>query len=142
MSIRLGIDAKLYYKVGGQNAGGAWVELTNVQDVETPLEKSEADVTTRGNNGWEALAGVLKRGSVEWKMVWDTADAGFTAIKNSFFNNAIIGLQILDSAGGQGLQGDFEIFAFNRSEPLQEALTVSVTAKIGYSATPPTWIGG
>jgi hypothetical protein len=75
-------------------------------------------------------------------MVWDTADAGFTAIKNAFFNNAVIGLQVLDGTSGQGLQADFSITNFSRSEALEEAITVSVTAKVTYSATAPSWIGG
>jgi len=75
-------------------------------------------------------------------MVWDTADAGFTAIKNAYLTNAPIGFQVRDGAGGQGLQGDFMITAFSRSEPLEEAIRVSVTAKVTYSETPPSWIGG
>ena len=74
-------------------------------------------------------------------MVWDTGDAGFTAIKNAFFNSDPIGLQILDAAAGQGLQADFSITNFSRSEALEEAITVSVTAKVTYSTTAPSWIG-
>lgn len=142
MSIKLGMDAKLYYKTGGQGGGGNWTELTNAKDVTLNLEKGEADVSTRANSGWRATVGTLKEASVEFEMVWDTADAGFTAIKDAFFNNTMIGLQVLDAAAGQGLQADFSITNFTRAEPLEEALTVSVTAKVTYSATAPTWIGG
>ncbi|MBW7904865.1 MAG: hypothetical protein LC135_09665 [Phycisphaerae bacterium] len=45
-----------------------------------------------------------------------------------------------DGAGGQGLQADFMITQFSRSEPLEEAISVSVTAKVTYSTTPPSWI--
>ena len=76
------------------------------------------------------------------EMVWDTADAGFTAIKNAFFGNDPIGFQILDETSGQGLQADFSITNFSRNEALEEAITVSVTAKVTYSATAPSWIGG
>ncbi|MBN8646157.1 MAG: hypothetical protein J0L61_13060, partial [Planctomycetes bacterium] len=105
------------------------------------LEAGEADVTTRANNGWRATVATLKEASVEFEMVWDTGDAGFTAIKNAFFNNDPIGLQILDAAAGQGLQADFSITNFSRSEALEEAITVSVTAKVTYSTTAPSWIG-
>ncbi len=142
MAIKLGMDAKLYYKPGGQSGGGAWTTLTNVRDVTLNLETGEADVTTRANAGWRATVGTLKEASVEFEMVWDTADAGFTAIKNAFFNNEMIGLRVLDGDGGQGLQADFSITNFSRSEPLEEAITVSVTAKVTYSDTPPSWTGG
>ena len=142
MAIKLGMDAKLYYKTGGQSGGGSWNELANAKDVTLNLETGEADVTTRANSGWRATVGTLKEGSVEFEMVWDTADAGFTAIKNAFFNNEMIGLRVLDADGGQGLQADFSITNFSRSEPLEEAITVSVTAKVTYSDTPPSWTGG
>jgi hypothetical protein len=143
MAIRLGMEAKLYYKVGGQGGAGGWVELTNVRDVTLTLETGEADVTTRANQGWRATVATLKEASVEFEMVWDTGDAGFTAIKDAYLNNDIIGLQVLDDTepnGGQGLQADFMITTFSRSEALEEAITVSVTAKVTYSATPPSWI--
>lgn len=142
MAIKLGMEAKLLFKVGGQGGTGQWTAMNNVRDVTLSLETGEADATTRANNGWRATVATLKEASVEFEMVWDTADAGFTAIKNAYLNNDIIGLQVLDSEAGQGLQADFMITAFNRSEPLEEAITVSVTAKVAYSATAPTWIGG
>lgn len=142
MGIRLGMEAILNYKVGGVGGGGAWTALGNARDVTLNLESGEADVTTRANAGWRATVATLKEASVEFEMVWDTADAGFTAIKNAFFNNDPIGLQILDGAAGQGLQADFSITNFSRNEALEEAITVSVTAKVTYSATAPTWIGG
>jgi TP901-1 family phage major tail protein len=142
MPIKLGMEAKLLYKVGGQEGGGAWTELTNVKDVTLSLEAGEADVTTRANSGWRATVATLKEASVEFEMVWDTTDAGFGAVKDAYLNNAPIGLQVLDGATGQGLQADFMITSFSRSEPLEEAITVSVTAKVTYSATPPSWLEG
>ena len=142
MSIKLGMDAKLNYKAGGQGGSGAWTALGNVKDVTLNLETGEADVTTRANSGWRAMVATLKNASVEFEMVWDTGDNGFKAIKDAFFANAPIGLQVLDAAAGQGLQADFSITNFSRKEGLEEALTVSVTAKVTYSATAPSWIGG
>lgn len=140
MPIKLGMEAKLYYKPGGQSGGGAWNELTNVRDVTLTLETGEADVTTRANSGWRATVATLKEATVEFEMVWDTADAGFSAIKDAYLGNDPIGLQVRDGAGGQGLQADFMITSFSRSEPLEEAITVSVTAKVTYSTTPPSWL--
>lgn len=142
MAIKLGMEAKLYYKTGGQGGAGSWIELTNVKDVTLSLEAGEADVTTRGNNGWRATVATLKEATVEWEMVWDTTDTGFTAIKDAFLGNEMIGLQILDAetGTGEGLQADFMITNFSRNESLEEALTVSVSAKVTYSDTAPTWL--
>ena len=140
MAIELGMDAVLNFKSGGVGGAGSWVELANVKDVTLSLETGEADITTRANAGWRATVGTLKEASVEFEMVWDTADAGFTAIKDAFFNNAVIGLQVLDGPAGEGLEADFSITNFSRSEQLEEALTVSITAKVTYDGTAPAWI--
>lgn len=139
MALRLGMDAKLYYGAAGATAS---TELTNVKDVTLSLEKGEADVTTRANQGWRAMVGTLKEGSVEFEMVWNTADAGFTAIKNAFFGNTPIALAILDGEDGSGLDADFAITNFSRNEALEEAITVSVTAKPTYSTRAPAWVEG
>jgi len=140
MAIKLGMDAVLNFKSGGVGGAGSWTELANVKDVTLSLETGEADITTRANAGWRATVGTLKEASVEFEMVWDTADAGFTAIKDAFFNNAVIGLQVLDGPVGSGLEADFSITNFSRSEQLEEALTVSITAKVTYDGTAPSWI--
>lgn len=144
MSIRLGMNAKLYYKTGGVAAAGAWVELGNTKDVTLNLQTGEADVTTRANAGWRATIATLKEGSIEFEMIWDTADAGFVALKNAFFANALIGLAVMDGpiaqAGSQGLEADVAITNFSRKEPLEEAIAVSITAKPTYSATAPSWV--
>ncbi len=144
MAIKLGMDAKLYFKAGGIGGAGAWTEMGNVKDVTLNLETGEADVTTRANGGWKATVGTLKEGSVEFEMVWDTADPGFAAIKDAYFSNGKIGLAVMDGlieqAGSQGLQADFSITNFSRKEALEEAITVSVTAKPTYSTTAPQWV--
>ena len=142
MAVKLGLDAKLFRNTGTFGTP-TWNEITNVKDVTLSLEAGEADVTTRGNNGWRATVATLKDGSIEFEMVWDTADAGFTAIKNSYFNNTAISLLILDAAtGGQGLDADFMVTKFTREEPLDEAIVVKVTAKPTLSTRSPTWHSG
>jgi hypothetical protein len=133
---RLGLEGKLYYGDAGALASN---ELKNAKDVTLNLESSEADVTTRGNNGWRATVAALKDASVEFELVWDTGNAGFTAIKNAYLNGAAIALAILDDVDGEGLDADFSITSFSRGEPLEEAMTVSVTAKPTYSTRAPQW---
>lgn len=152
MGIVLGLNAKIYRhtvppRVTWGSPGPApsdLTELSNVKDVTINLEKGEADVTTRGGDGWRQTAGTLKDGTVEFEMVWDTADAGFTAIKDAFFDGTDIAMAVLDgdkaTVGIQGLWADFQITNFTRAEPLEEALTVSVTAKPARSSVAPEWV--
>lgn len=139
MAIRLGMNCKLYHGIAGSDAD---TELGNVRNVTVNLETGEADVTTRANKGWEATAATLKKGSVEFEMVWDTEDAGFTAIKNAWFNSTPIALKALDGANGSGLLADFSVTNFSRTENLTEAVMVNVTCKPTYSTRAPAWVDG
>src|SRR5512140_3282401 len=106
MSIRLGLDAKLYFCAAGIGGTPQWTELTNVKSVTLSLQKAEADTTTRAAAGWKTFAATLKEASIEWEMVWDSDDAGFTAIKDAYFDNTAIGLAVMDGAvDGNGSQG-------------------------------------
>ena len=143
MSVRLGLDARLYRNTGTYSAV-TWNEVKNVKDLTLSLEAGEADVTTRGNGGWRATIATLKDGSLEFEMVWDTADDDFTAIRTAFLTNGHVEFAVLDgavaTAGSQGLRAAMAITNFSRSEPLEEAIKVSVTAKPTYSDHPPEWM--
>lgn len=143
MGVRLGLDAKLYRNTA-LPAAPTWNEITNVKDVTLNLEAGEADVTTRGNNGWRATVGTLKDGSIEFEMVWDTDDDDFGAIRDAFLNRSAVEFAVMDGeiavAGSQGLRAICMITNFSRNEALEEAITVSVTAKPTYAATPPIWV--
>ncbi len=132
----LGMNAKLYYGTAGNPAS---TEMTNVRNVTLNLEAGEADVTTRANQGWRATAPTLRECSVEFEMIWDPSDAGFAAVKNAYLTNGLVALKVLDKEGGQGPDGDFSITSFTRSEELEEAITVSVTAKLAVFRN---WVGG
>ena len=141
--MKLGMEAKLYRNTGTY-ATPTWVEMTNVKDLTLNLEAAEADVTTRGNAGWRATIAALKDGSIEFEMVWDPADAGFTAIQDAYFNNTTVEFAVMDgdvtSTGTQGLRATMSITKLTRSEPLEQAITVSVTAKPTYSDNAPEWM--
>jgi len=129
----LGMNAKIYQGA----AGGALATLTemgNVKDVTLNLEAGEADVTTRSNQGWRATAPTLRECTAEFEMLWKPGDTGFDAVKQAFLTAGTLRLAVLtgarDAAGSEGPMGDFSITNFSRSEPLEEGVTVSVTAKL------------
>ena len=129
----LGMNAKIYQGTSG-DVLSALAEMSNVKDVTLTLEAGEADVTTRGNSGWRATATTLKECTCEFEMLWKPGDAGFDAIKTAFLSSGTLELAVLDQArettGAQGPKGSFSITGFSRSEPLEEGMTVSVTAKL------------
>jgi hypothetical protein len=146
MALKLGLDAKLYRNTGS-NASPTWNEIVNVKDLTLSLEAGEADVTTRGNNGWRATVATLKDASVEFDMVWDTEDEDFAAIRDAFLDREAIQFAVMDGgiavSGSQGLKAFCMVTAFSRNEALEEALMVSVTLKPTYRTDvdeAPSWL--
>ena len=143
MSVRIGMDGKLY-RNSGDYITPVWNELSNVKDLTLTLEKGEADVSTRANAGWRATVGTLKEAGLEFEMVWDTGDPGFAAIKDAYFNDTPLELAVMDgdivASGSEGLRAAFSVTSFTRNEPLEEAMTASVSLKVAYSAHAPEWM--
>ena len=129
----LGKDAKIYQGTAGAELT-AMAEMSNVRDVTLNLEAGEADITTRANSGWRATAPTLRECTCEFEMVWKPGDSGFDAVKSAFLGGTTLELAVLDQAktasGAQGPKGSFSITSFSRNEALEEAITVSVTAKL------------
>ena len=138
MAIVLGLDAKLFRGTAGSQAA---TEVTNVKDLTLNLESGEADVTTRATQGWKATAATLKEASLEFTIHYDPADADFTAFQTAYFSNTPLALFVSDGQDtAHGLDADFSITAFSVEQPLEEAMSVSVTAKPTASTRAPQWV--
>ncbi len=137
MGIRLGFQCKMYYGVAGAPAS---TEMANIGDAEFTLSKTEADVTTRGNLGWEATVGVIKQGDVSFDMIWDTDDPAFSFFLNAWLNDVPVAMKILDGEGGSGLDADFSVMDIGRGEQLKEAVRAKVKVKPTYSTRAPAWV--
>ncbi len=139
MAFTLGKDCHLYYKEGGVDGGGSWIELDNVRDVKWDNTCDEADVSTRRGGNYKQTVPTLAAGSVEFQMVWDTDDPGFAAFWDAFNDRTIIGLRVYTRADGGGLEADFAVTNLSRNEGLTEAVVADVTCKVTYSGATPTY---
>lgn len=136
MSVILGLNAKLFRGASGTQAKE---EMKNVKDVTLNLETGEADVTTRATEGWKASVATLKDASLEFGMLYDPTDPDLDAIQEAFLSNTPLAFFITDG-DGTGLDADFSITNFSIEQPLEEAMSVSVTAKPTATTRPPTWV--
>jgi hypothetical protein len=138
MAIKLGLDAKLFRGVAGTQGT---IEVTNVKDVSLSLESGEADVTTRKAKGWKLSVATLKEASLEITILYDTEDEDFLAFKTAYFTNTPISLFVTDGdTTAHGLDADFSVTGFTVDQPLEEAVTVKVTAKPTASDRAPVWV--
>ncbi len=149
MGVRIGLEAVLYRNTGSYNSPDLEA-VDNVKDLTLNLEKGSADVTTRGNNGWRAMIGVLKDATVDFSMVWNTDDAHFQAIKTAFLATDLASQSIeffimsadVDEADSEGLRATFMVEKFTKNEPLEEAQTVDVTIRPTFATNAPAWVDG
>lgn len=137
MAIVLGLNAVLMRGALGSRAA---IVVKNVKDLSLSLESGEADVTTRATEGWRATVGTLKEASLEFGILYDTEDEDFQAFSDAYFNNTPLSLFITDG-NGHGLDADFSITSFSLEQPLEEAVSVSITAKPTASERAPQWVG-
>ena len=138
MAIKLGLDAKLFRGIAGSQGT---IEVTNVKDVSLSLESGEADVTTRKAKGWKLSVATLKEASLEITILYDTEDEDFLAFKEAYFSNTPISLFVTDGdTTAHGLDADFSVTGFTVDQPLEEAVTVKVTAKPTASDRAPVWV--
>ena len=136
MAVVLGLDAVLLRGPAGSTGS---TEVKNVKDLTLNLESGEADVTTRATSGWKASIATLKEASLEFGILYDTEDADFTAFRDAYFSNTALALFVTDG-NGSGLDADWSITGFSVEQPLEEAVTVSVTAKPTASTRAPAWV--
>ena len=129
----LGAKAKLYFGDAGAALSNL-TELDNVKDVTVNMDKGSADTTTRANQGFRSETPTLKEVQIECEIQFKINDAAYTALRDAWLNDTPLRLAALTGdrteSGSEGPMGDFGIKTFNRSEPLEDTIKVSVTATL------------
>lgn len=143
MSVKtfLGMNAKLYRNTGSYGSP-TWTEVSDVKDLKIGLESAEADQSIRGGGGWEAVAAALKKASVEFGMLYDTADTNWTAFQAAWLNSTAIEIACMDgpiaTVGTQGFRMTVAVLKFDQTENLADAIHNEVTCKPTRADNPPS----
>lgn len=137
---RLGLNAKLYRNTGTY-ATPTWTEFKNVVDLTASDEMEEADVTTRGSNGFGAYEPTIRNLGLEFQMVNKAGDSDLAAIRTAYGTRASLDLQILEGPIGEsgvtGVRGRYKVFTLSNGQELRNAQTLDVTLKPCSDANPP-----
>lgn len=104
-------------------------EMKNVTDVTINLSANQISATTRATAGWEAFIQGLKTGSVDFGMMYDSEDEDYQALHTAFLNGTALAFFFSDG-DGNGLIGDYVVTNFSESQPLNEAVSISVTLSV------------
>jgi len=134
-----GSDCKLYYAVGGLGAG-AMVEATQVRDVKVGMTTTEFDAQTRASAGWDATLPVSRNVTIDFDMLRVDGDTAYTAFKDAWIGNLVIGVKALDANGGAGIQANMCVVDFSRSEELKGGVVFNISLKVMKSDTNPSWV--
>lgn len=141
MAGKVGLDMKAYRNTGNYSTP-TWNEITICRDVTIDMSKGEADLSVRGTT-WRAKRGTIKEGNVDMEILYDPSVDDHSVLQNAFLNGTVLDLALADgniaTAGTQYFRADFEAFGFSRSEPLEDAVTVSVPLSIAYSNNVPVF---
>jgi len=144
MATKYGVNAKLYFDAAGV-AHETWTEVSKLlgNEVTWTLEKRKQELIPRNLRGWKATIAKLKVTAFEFKLPVDHADAAYLAFEQAHLNRSAIGIAIMDGditvAANEGLKGDFKVFKFDRSEPVDGIQTVSISLKPCISDTNVAW---
>lgn len=142
MAIKLGKNAKLYYKVGGLSGGGSFVEATNVKNLTVNASKSTVDATTRGSGGVKEEVVSIAEWPIEFDLL-DNGHASVAAFRDNYVNDAAIAVKVLNKAAdgeAEGPQYDCAVTKWERGEPIDGAVTYSVAITPTPSDTAPSWL--
>lgn len=135
MSVKLGFQGVLKYKIGGISAGGSFVTLGNVRDVSPSSSYSEIDVSTRADQGHEATIPGTRSTSLSIEMLVNSDDADYAALRAAHLDRTVVGIQVFDYDGGPGWQADMLIFSLEHSQGLSDVQTVTLNLKCASGAT-------
>jgi hypothetical protein len=130
MAKKVGLSCKLFRNTGTYGVP-VWTEITITRDVTLALEAGEAEANSRANTFREYLQ-ALKDAGIEFDALYDSADTGFIALKDAYFNNTTLDVVALDGAaatGAEGLRIICIVTNMSRNEPLEETVTNNFTLK-------------
>ncbi len=115
---KLGLDARVYYGTAGSAAA---TELTIVQDLKQDDGKANPVDVTRRHDTQKRYQPGLKEFSFTLTIFADTTNAGYTALLTAFSNKTAIALYVKNAASGTGLDADFYVVDFKRTESADNA---------------------
>jgi len=115
-----------------------------MRDLTIAISKNEIQVKNKGSLFIEYLTGLIDS-PIDCEVDWEPGDPVFEALKNSFWTEDSVEFVLLDGGirrvGAEGLRASFIVTKFERSEPLEEVMSASVSLRLS-AASPdkPQWV--
>ena len=139
----LGLNAKLYRRVGGTFAAPVWGEVKSVRAVDTTFEAGSWDGSTRGSK-FRKWARTLLDVGFDLELLHKPGDTDQAALRTAFLDGSMVDIAVMDGdievAGSEGFRAEMQVFSFSRGEPLEEGLLIKCSVKPGISDNEPEYL--
>jgi hypothetical protein len=137
MALHDGWDAKAYKGdaalTSADASTGTWSELTFLKTVTVNDEMGDNDVTSRAGGGNREHRPGLRDVSVDLEFDYDSGTTLYDALEDAYQARTEIALAFMDGAiatsGSNGIAGNWKLYNWQRSEPIDGVITVTCTAR-------------
>jgi hypothetical protein len=136
MEMALGLNAKLYQGASGSSAA---TEIAIIGNAKLNLATTEATLKLRAT-AFELTEPAMFQASIDFDILWDETNASFSAIWTAFTTRASRAFLCLPKAGGKGLDADFKVTKFERTEDVEGIVMAAVTIKPCVSTRYPAFV--
>ncbi len=129
---RIGIKGQTYLNTG-THAAPIWNRCKFLRDVTMEITSAEAAVKNKGSMFIKYLSGLVDV-PLDFEGDWEPGNPVFNAMQKAFWSKEPLEFMLLDGGikkvGAQGLRGGFAVTKFGRSEPLEEAMSLSASLRL------------
>ena len=123
-----GLKCKLYYDSASNHASPTWTALNKVRDVDIPDSRTMGDSSTREEDIASETPG-LRKISCSTDLIFKEGDSTIEDLQDAYDNGTILDLFFANEPGGvgsTGRRGDFYVSKWDRKEPMEGAVMVSI----------------
>jgi hypothetical protein len=116
--------------------------MKSVRDLTIAISKNEVPVKNKGSKFVRYLSGLIDA-PVDFEMDWEPGEGAFDLMQDSFWEETPLEFEFLDDTkekGGKGLTGEFIVTKLERTEPIEDVMSASVSLRLAAdSEVEPTW---
>lgn len=139
---RVGIRGQSYLN-GGNGAVVQWIRAKIIHDLTIATSSTEVSIKNKGSNYEKFLLG-LKSAPIDFDADWEPEDPVFQLMETAHLTDTPIEFLSLDhlltTKGARGFRGKFLVTKFERSEPLDDEMIVSVSLRLDANSDDPAHV--
>ena len=139
MGYKLAKAAAFGLSAGADVAIGSLTNVGQAENVDLNLDSDETNVTIKSSGGWRFPIPTTNSGTVTAEIVFVDGDSQIGILRTSYMDKSTITAAImsgpLDETGAEGFKFNAVVKSFNKSQPIDGVVRVSITLNITSTPT-------